>query len=189
MAIMLEMTWVCSLLDVCDGTATRVFPCPDDNPILPCVCSDNPNQTLDMDCSEVTSSDQLAGIFSIHFPFNDFDNLFIKGNPYIRTLRVGDLGDVSFSRIHITSGRLESVVRGALETSYSTLISLDLSGNHVTDFPFDEISSYWHNDELNFRYNALATFQRIQSSTLRSVQMGYNPLKRSAQQPLMICLT
>lgn len=177
MATVLGLTWVCSVLGVSDGDAARSLPCPNANDISPCVCTVKEDFTMDMDCSGVSSSNELSWIFSNDFPFLDFDNLIIRGNEHIRSLRVGDLGQATFQRINITDGTLESVVHGALEYSYGTLVSLDLSANHVTDFPFDEISSFTNIDELDFRYNALDTFPHIHSSTLRSFQMGYNPLK------------
>lgn len=175
-ATMLWLTWVCSLLDVSDGAAARDLPCPNANDISPCACTVKADFTMDMDCSQVSSSNELSEIFGKDFPFLDFDTLLINDNPHIRSIRIGDLGQATFQRINITGGTLESVVHGALENSYGTLVSLDLSGNHVTDFPFDEVSSFTDIDELDFSYNALDTFPHIHSSTLRSLQMGYNPL-------------
>ncbi|XP_045112155.1 oplophorus-luciferin 2-monooxygenase non-catalytic subunit-like isoform X2 [Portunus trituberculatus] len=132
---------------------------------------------MDMNCSAVTSSNQLALIFSKHFPFNNFKNLFIIGNTAIRALRFGDLGDATFEMITISGGTLESVVSGALTNSHDTLVHLDLSENHLIDFPFDEIVSFKRIETLKLRNNALHTFPHLTSSTLRFFFIGYNPLK------------
>ena len=167
---------MCCTFGVGDGAIPRAFPCPDEYEILPCVCTAAADFTMDMDCSAVKNSNELALIFSKTFPSQNFDNLFIIGNKAIKTIRVNDLGHANFKKITITEGILESLVHGALINSYDTLVTIDLSNNHVTDFPFDEISSFKNIEELYLNSNALGTFPHLYSSSLRIIEMSDNPL-------------
>lgn len=166
---------MCSVIVGTVEARARALPCPDEVDILPCVCTVQ-TDFMDMDCSAVTSSNQLALVFSAEFPFLNFNNLFIINNTRITSLRIGDLGQATFQRISITGGSLETVVEGALQNSYNTLLVLDLSENVLVDFPFDELSSFMYLDELDFEDNRLGSFPHIYSSSLRILQMGYNPL-------------
>lgn len=176
MAVTLGVTWMSLVVVGAAETGARAVPCPDSADIFPCVCTSYPDFSMDMDCSAVTSSNQLAIALNADLPFLDFNHFLIRNNSYITTLRVGDLGKATFERITISGGILETIVDGALVNSYSTLKTLDLSDNFLLDFPFSELSSFAYLEEVQLQNNMLSSFPHIYSSSLRILVMGYNPI-------------
>lgn len=90
------------------------LPCPDEQDIYPCVCYINAHFVMDLECSAVVSEEQLARVFSIHFPFPDFRQLTIYNNTYLQALRAGALGNATFYEFHITRCSAGGAGGGAL---------------------------------------------------------------------------
>ncbi|KAK4318250.1 hypothetical protein Pmani_010744 [Petrolisthes manimaculis] len=156
----------------------RDVPCPNAEDISPCVCTviDASDFDMEMDCSSVSSNTDLARIFSEHFPFNNFYSLIIYNNIHLRTIRAGDLGQISFKRIDIWSGNLQSVETNAFLHSYDTLEYLEISSNMLTAFPYSEISMFNHLTTLNLRSNQLGGIPTVASLTLQSLYLNNNPI-------------
>lgn len=180
--MLVSRRWVTVLLLVlplCAGDdlpSSRAIPCPPEADIAPCVCSLMNSVDMYMDCSDVSSSDELKEIFSINFPFTNFIRLDINGNNGITELRAGDLGPTTYQQIRITDGALQTIDEKALANSYSTLTLLDLHNNDITSFPFDEIDSFTKLQNLNVDSNNLLIFPDLKSSSLMYVNFGHNPL-------------
>nr|XP_053653787.1 oplophorus-luciferin 2-monooxygenase non-catalytic subunit-like isoform X1 [Cherax quadricarinatus] len=175
--------WVTALLvlPLCTGREIkpyipRAIPCPPDADILPCVCTVQSSVDMYMDCSAVTSSEELRTIFSINFPFVNFIRLDIIGNTALTELRAGDLGPTTYKEIYITGGVLEIIDENALSGSYSTLTTLDLQSNELTSFQFDEISSFEALHTLRVDDNDFKIFPDISSTSLLFLSFGSNPL-------------
>lgn len=164
-----------NLVPMCVGTEMAfqqqlidplVLPCPSETLIAPCECTVRSGNDMDMNCSLVADENDLARVFNNDFPFPDFIKLTIDGNDNIQDLRPGDFGSCTFMEIEITNGGLEVVVSTALASSYSTLTKLDLSGNFLRSFPFDEISSMTKLTHFNAAFNKLESLPNIESTTL-----------------------
>ncbi|XP_071528341.1 oplophorus-luciferin 2-monooxygenase non-catalytic subunit-like [Panulirus ornatus] len=153
------------------------LPCPDPQSILPCVCTVLPDFSMDMNCSDVESGDDLARVFSLEFPFAEFNKLTINKNKNLKALRGGDLGPTNYKEIHITNGALETIVMTALSGSYSTLTSLNVGHNSLLSFPFQEIHSFRYLERLDIQDNLLKDFPDMSSPTLQVLQMRDNPLE------------
>ncbi|XP_069998252.1 oplophorus-luciferin 2-monooxygenase non-catalytic subunit [Penaeus vannamei] len=153
----------------------RRLPCPDPHDISPCVCTADEQHSMDVDCSQVESEDQLARVFSSTIPFPQFHALYIDGNQRLKVLRRGDLGPASFELIHITGGVLEEVQEEALSQSYPTLSHIYIQENNVSRFPFAELPLFTSLVYLQMHTNSLERFPGLDSDTLQQVVLSDNP--------------
>lgn len=155
-----------------DTSLPTAIPCPNPHDILPCQCYAISNTTMDINCSNVTSEDQLRVVFSKRFPFINFRTLTIQGNIRLNALRGGDLGKCTFQNIDIRDSALIELEDSALENSYNTMMTLTLINNNLVSIPeISQFSSLW---SLDFSYNALIEFPQLYSTTLsRLVLQGY----------------
>ncbi|KAK3867759.1 hypothetical protein Pcinc_026804 [Petrolisthes cinctipes] len=154
----------------------RELPCPSAVDIYPCVCIIIGGSSIDMDCSAVTSNSDLARIFSTVFPFPDFESLIINNNHYLITLREGDLGQVTFKRVIITSSSLEIVETNTFLSSHGTLTDLEIVTTNLLSFPFSEIPLFTQLTTLNLQNNQLTGFPVLASMSLQYLYLDINPL-------------
>lgn len=156
----------------------RELPCPPAADIQPCVCTvlDSTTFEIEMDCSSVTSNEQLASIFSRDFPYDNFHYLVIENNNYLKTVRAGDLGQKSFREITISYSSLESVEHNAFMASYETLEYLTIKYTNLRSFPFDEIMGFTLLYTLHLDNNNLMGSPVISSSNLRYLYLNGNPI-------------
>lgn len=131
---------------------------------------------MEMDCSAVTSNSDLARIFSSVFPFPDFEALIINNNHYLLTIREGDLGQVTFKRVIITSGALETIETNAFMSSHGTLTDLEIVGTGLFSFPFSEVALFTHLTSLNLQRNKLTGFPVLASTSLHYLSLDINSL-------------
>ncbi|XP_064089634.1 oplophorus-luciferin 2-monooxygenase non-catalytic subunit-like [Macrobrachium nipponense] len=155
-----------------DPSLPTAIPCPNPQDIQPCACYAISNTTMDINCSNVTSEDQLRVIFNRRFPFINFRALTIQGNIYLNALRGGDLGKCTFQNIDIRDSALIEIDDSVLQDSANTLATLVLINNNLVSIP--DISQFTHLWSLDFSYNALIEFPQLYSTTLtRLVLQGY----------------
>ncbi|XP_068241724.1 oplophorus-luciferin 2-monooxygenase non-catalytic subunit-like [Palaemon carinicauda] len=155
-----------------DPSMPRTIPCPNPSDIMPCECYPISNTTIDINCSNVTSEEQIRSIFNKPFPFTNFRTLTIKGNLYVNVLRGGDLGKCTFQNIDIRDSALIEIDESVLEDSYETLLTLVLINNNLNTIP--DISQFRRLWYLDFQYNALLEFPLLYSNTLtKLVLQGY----------------
>ncbi|KAK3867762.1 hypothetical protein Pcinc_026807 [Petrolisthes cinctipes] len=156
----------------------RDLPCPPAEDIQPCVCTviDSSTFDIEMDCSSVTTNDQLASIFSKDFPYNDFFSLVIENNNHLTTIRLGDLGQKTFQEIHISDGSLKTVEKNAFISSYGTLTYLYIVVTSLDYFPFHELSLFTQLEQLHLENNQLMGSPELSSSTLQLLRLYGNPI-------------
>ncbi|XP_071520414.1 oplophorus-luciferin 2-monooxygenase non-catalytic subunit-like [Panulirus ornatus] len=150
--------------------------CPSDASIHPCTCVVDDQLNVDVDCSAVTSEDELREIFQNNFPSTNCRRLTINENQNLRTLREGDLGTATFQEIWITEGVLMTVQPNALSGSFATAKYLVFNYNSLHVFPFSQLSSFTNLLSLDLRHNKLKGFPRLNSTTLQSLYFTKNPL-------------
>ncbi|KAK3867760.1 hypothetical protein Pcinc_026805 [Petrolisthes cinctipes] len=156
----------------------RDLPCPPAEDIQPCVCTvlDSSTFDIEMDCSSVTTNDQLASIFSKDFPFKDILSLVIDNNNDLTTIRPGDFGQNTFQEIHISGGRLKTVEYNAFSSSYGTLTDLYITSTNLDSFPFAEIMWFTQLKYLHLENNLLDGFPTLTSSSLQYLYLNGNPI-------------
>ncbi|XP_063605712.1 oplophorus-luciferin 2-monooxygenase non-catalytic subunit-like [Penaeus indicus] len=174
LALALGSVAVSEAEDRAKNAELRSLPCPDPQDISPCVCTVDLQHSMDIDCSQVESEDQLAQAFSSYIPFPHFHALYISGNQHLKILRNGDLGPASFERIYITGGVLEEVQDEALSQSYPTASHIDFQANNVSTFPFHELPLFTSLVYLQLRSNSFESFPVLNSDTLQEIVLNGN---------------
>lgn len=165
------------LLPLCaTGHTARNIPCPNTADIAPCVCTVMQDNSIEMDCSDVSNEDELERVFRAEFPFPAFKRLVIYENSDLAVLWEGVLGITNYEEIIITKGVLQAVDDGAFSGSYSTLKQLDLTSNWISYFPFHESGSFRHLETLILDNNKLRIFPGISSITVSNLSLAFNPL-------------
>ena len=80
------------------GAQARVYPCPGAADIAPCVCTVD-GSNLYMDCSAISSNEELNAVFLNDFPVPAFYEFRIDDNPFLTQLQFYCFGNVTFQRI------------------------------------------------------------------------------------------
>ncbi|KAF2358806.1 hypothetical protein FHG87_010446, partial [Trinorchestia longiramus] len=91
------------------------WPCPDPADISPCVCCALEENTIrDMDCSSVTSDQEIVTAFSADMPFYTYRTLTILNvqSESFTTLNEFSFGLASFSKVIITNTSLQFIGDG-----------------------------------------------------------------------------
>lgn len=152
------------------------WPCPIAEDILPCQCSLDHRDNMDMDCSAVRSEDQLAEVFKAYFPNPNFRKFILYRNEKVKVLRAGTLGNTTYQQFWVTEGALETVEEQALSGSFPTALYLVFNFNSISTFPFSDLPSFLRLASLDLRHNDLNGFPKLKSNTLKTLYLSYNPL-------------
>lgn len=150
-------------------------PCPNAEEIKPCVCKVNTEYHMYMDCSQVTSEEELRTIFNKEFRYKDFYMLTIKYNKSLKTLRAGDLGDSTFNIVDIEMGVLEEIEEEAFVRSYDTLYTLRLKGNQLKTVP--DISHFKNLNVLEVASNRFKSLPILKSTSLDTLLFYHNNIE------------
>ncbi|KAK4305053.1 hypothetical protein Pmani_023043 [Petrolisthes manimaculis] len=151
--------------------------CPSTLDIAPCQCIEQADGKLDMDCSEVTNTEQLQTAFQATFPFTAFNSFTLTPtipSPNLIVLPHGVFGDISFQYIYISGTDLEIVEEEAFTASKTTLVSLSITQNRVQSFPFETLPIYTGLHILDLTENMLPYLPDIVSSPLRYLTLTGN---------------
>ncbi|CAL4079420.1 unnamed protein product [Meganyctiphanes norvegica] len=116
--------------------------CPDAEDIAPCICYVSVNNEMYLECSAVENEEQLKQIFKADFPTKNFIEFRIEKNDNLKVLEAGVFNGISFERIYIMKNKLEVIELQALDSCYETATQLNLYGNEITSFPFDEVTQF-----------------------------------------------
>ncbi|XP_063588940.1 oplophorus-luciferin 2-monooxygenase non-catalytic subunit-like [Penaeus indicus] len=156
-----------------EASQWRKLPCPNPDDILPCICTADEDNQMDLDCSRVASEDELERVFSSTFPFSTFRNLTVVDNTYLKTLKNQSLGIASFTGVYIMNSVLEVVESHALVNSFGTAQVINMQNNLISSFPFEILPSFTSLLELDVSYNQLP-FPALVSQTLLVLDLSHN---------------
>lgn len=162
-----------------DGSHWRKLPCPNPEDILPCTCTADEDNAMDLDCSRVASEDELERVFLSTFPFTTFRNFTVVDNTYLKTLRNQALGIASFTGVYIMNSVLEVVEPDALSSSFATARVVNMQNNSISSFPFETLPSFTSLLELGLSDNSL-TFPALESETLLVLDLSNNQIQNVA---------
>lgn len=135
------------------------WPCPRESDVFPCKCAATLTYEINIDCSNVESSEQLAKVFQTPFAFPDLNRLTIQPvDPYesLIDLPAGVFGDVSFNEVDITNTFIRTVEEETLVNSHNTLVRLNMRKNNISWFPFETLKLYVKLQHLDLSYNKLS---------------------------------
>ena len=132
----------------------KAFPCPEDPDISPCLCSVDEENHLYIDCSNVTSNEELRNVFTSHFPFTDFYQFSISDNTDVTALEHHVFGNVTFERIEIRGTNISLVSEYALQSSQDKLNYIVINDGKLTpdSFPFSSLDQYTQLDYLALNF-------------------------------------
>ena len=133
-----------------ENAMVKTFPCPDPSAITPCICSVDGYNHLNMDCSNITSDDNLKQVFSSDFPVKEFYEFLIERNEHLSQLGANVFGNVTFERIYIRVTNVTLVSYYALGASSSRLNYVSITSGQLTEstFPFNSLDEYTNLDTL-----------------------------------------
>ncbi|XP_018028185.1 oplophorus-luciferin 2-monooxygenase non-catalytic subunit [Hyalella azteca] len=158
--------------------ADPYFPCPNPVDIAPCICTVNEIEVyMDMDCSGIVSNEDLRRVFSSTMPFYRYRQLTIAGvqSSQFTTLDEFSFGPVGFEIVNITGTLLQFIQDGTFAPSEEYLTALHLTKNKIKTFPFESLKTLTALTTLDLSYNDLGIVQNLESSSLRTLNLGHNP--------------
>ncbi|CAG0885901.1 unnamed protein product [Darwinula stevensoni] len=160
--------------------------CPNPSEIEPCVCEINSDFGYDillLDCSAVTSTEELQVAFQADFPTPVVDELLVR-NATLDFLPAGVFGSKELKKAIISESRLRSVDGNAFAGSEGSLTWLDLSENQLQEFPFEEIlSGLTQLSHLTLWRNSLSSIPSLSSQSLLWLNLAFNQIP-STEAPL-----
>ena len=160
-----------------------VFPCPEAADIAPCICYIDGSNRLNMDCSNITSNEELNSVFLGDIPSTEFYRFKIYDNTFITQLQGSCFGNVTFERIEIVNTNINYVSPHALNKSASTLSCIHIHGGTLTHsaFPFNDLDKYTNIDELDLDYQDLAVIPLMSSNTLTILAFDFSSVSSFSQ--------
>lgn len=153
------------------------WPCPPQTGILPCTCETDNSYNIIMDCSDVTSEDELANAFNVMFPFDDVDSLTINNAAMtndIQNLTSGIFQTKSFRDVMIVGTNLERIADDVFSESHQTLLNMNFYDNKLSVFPYETLSLYNLSTTLNLDDNQLTVLRNIESLSIRGISLNHN---------------
>ncbi|XP_064085199.1 oplophorus-luciferin 2-monooxygenase non-catalytic subunit-like [Macrobrachium nipponense] len=159
-----------------ESPSTLQTPCPDPQDIDPCTCSITAPWKPDLDCSQVQSSEELRGVFNQSFEDPHFHFFMAQNTRGLRRLEGGTFGEATFKSFFFLNGDLEVVEPNVFLGSRGFLQYLTLDRQNLTTFPYEEISQHGILRTLSFSGNRISAFPTLESSSLESLDLSFNPI-------------
>ncbi|KAK8723114.1 hypothetical protein OTU49_011848 [Cherax quadricarinatus] len=158
----------------------REWPCPIETDFYPCVCTNNENYELSIDCSAVETDQDLSDAFYYaEFPFSHFKEFKIEHDPNdpkmtLTTLDPYTFRTLTFERITISGTKIEIIQDEDFSNSHDTLTYLNLASNKITYFPFDSIQGYTNLQTLSLDDNQIEVWPNFESDSLEYLSFSGN---------------
>lgn len=162
-----------------EAPVPRDWPCPLAGEIDPCICEADTDLNLNLNCSGVIDDAELARVFSALFPFDDFQSFTIIQNRgdathNIRNLESGVFGDITFEYVNIMGTKIQTISENVFLKSHDRLKHLALSGNLISEFPFETLSSFLKLETFAIDDNMISLLPNLESDSLISFSINEN---------------
>ena len=154
------------------------FPCPIPEDIHPCVCWTHITR-LNLDCTDVTSEQELANVFLQDFPEKEFYQFRINHTETVVYMNFNTNG-VSFEKIYLSPGPV--TIRGVsdyfLLNSHKTLTIFETENSQLTEagFPLDELNNFEILDRLIIYNSNVAQLPNLLSQNLSYLDITFSDL-------------
>ena len=158
-------------------TSLKAFPCPLAEDISPCVCSFE-NDKLSLDCTEVSSEEELEDVFSQDFPVTEF-HTFSMDHSEIRYLNMST-NNLSFELFAFYPGpfQFEVISDTFLNGSAETMTDFGILSSPIKDggFPFSKLEEYTQLRQLFLEDVDLTYLPEIRSNSLRDLRVAISEI-------------
>jgi hypothetical protein len=154
------------------------FPCPIPEDIHPCVCWTE-EEGIYLDCTDVTSEQQLENVFMQDFPVTEFYQFQINQTDILVDMNFTSNG-VSFEKLLLYPGPLSirSISNKFLMNSYTTLKTICIYNSQLTEagFPLDNLNIFEMLDFLSFDGSNVSHLPNLVSETLTGLRIIYSDI-------------
>lgn len=119
-------------------------PCPEASAISPCICKLDDFDRLILDCSNISSNEELAGVFLNDFGVYKFFELRIFDNENLTEFGENVFEGVSFESFNIVDTNISYVSEKAFTSSENTVDHIHMHEGFLNDssFPFRELRNF-----------------------------------------------
>jgi len=158
----------CGPLVISAHPSPRSFPCPEPEDIAPCLCTALTNGELVLDCSKVSSDEQLASVFQQHFPVTNFNSFLLLDNTHITNIG-NDFNEVTFQDVSLNYvPNLLHVSNFLFESSKNTLQQIYIFNSKLSEetFPIWEIDRLTNLFALQIHQSHFKALPQLNSKTL-----------------------
>lgn len=156
------------------------YPCPEAAAIAPCVCGVEEDGGVSLDCSDVTSNQQLVSVFEEDIPVKGMASFTIRSNEHVT-----QLGD-TFNGVTFRSITLDGLPNLRFVSQYFlhgcedtleelTLYYVPLMG--TASFPFLTLDHYSRLTEIHMTHANLTQVPEITSASLEYLSIHDNPIR------------
>ena len=163
--------------------------CPLAEDIAPCVCWDYGSLDLEMDCTFVTSEQELEQAFMADFPITRFGLFYMEDNPYIKNLG-NILNGVSFRAIEIYNTPLEFISEYFLMDSFTSLSNILIVNTSLTtdNFPFLTLGNYQRLTSMILDQNDISWTPVLHSDSLTLLMLSHGNISEISVGKKFVCL-
>ncbi|XP_063585362.1 oplophorus-luciferin 2-monooxygenase non-catalytic subunit-like [Penaeus indicus] len=120
---------------------------------------------------------QVARVSAL-FPFDDFQSFTIiqdrAGINNIRNLASGVFGDITFEFVNIKGTKIQTISENVFLKSHDRLKRLELSGNLISDFPFETLASFLKLETFTIDDNLIDVLPNLESDSLKFFSINDN---------------
>jgi len=160
--------------------APSQYPCPPPEDIYPCRCGVITYYKFPhLDCSDVTSDEQLSAIFKADFPVKRIFKFDIYDNEAITKLG-NDLTTLTFVFIDVRRTSLQYVSEHFLRTNADSLQYLHIQQSQLSEnsFPFYTVEFLTQLTELILQGNKFTYIPYVKSASLTAIALNNNSMNR-----------
>jgi len=165
------------------GLNNRAKECPYIEDIMPCICTYEivlGEERLTLDCTGVSSEEELAAVFQSYFPTTEFYEFKMNASDVVIKLD-DEIQGVSFERFTLSPGpfpKLLEVTDQFFNSSADTVDFIRIQASQIqeTTFPFASIPSYRNLTKLYLFETNISSIPEIVSDSITNFGVYFSPV-------------
>jgi len=154
--------------------------CPPLLDIYPCICYEDENAYLNLECKDANiTNQQFETIFTVNFPISSIRNLNIED--VFGLTRIDNVfGNLTFESVNITNTLVATISDYAFSGSVDTLTHINISKSRITTegFPFLTLQLYNKLVSLSIVNSSINFVPNLQSASLTDLILTDNVIPR-----------
>ncbi|CAG0895674.1 unnamed protein product [Darwinula stevensoni] len=145
--------------------------------ILPCICFNDYDEEVSVDCSNATTSAEIWRAFNgDSWPSSPLSRFILLHNKAVMELPNRMFGNLAFQKIELYSTILESVHPSVILSSKDWLVTLKIGFSRLKEFPFYLLPWLPHLRELHLLGNHLTKVPTLRSPSLQLLYLQLNEI-------------